>query len=428
MFAGKGRQLSVFLGEGDQYHHQPLYMAILERFRKEGGGGATVVRGVAGFGASSLIHTASIVRLSTDLPVVLTVIDRPERIARLIEVVVEMAPHALVVTQEVDVAHSGVPFREGLPDVPVSGVMRRDVVTVPPDTSIATVLGLLLDKDFTAVPVVDADRRLVGMVSDSDLLTRGGVQLSLGLQRATDQAFLDQLHRALANPDRRVSEIMTRTVVTTSADASLGAAARTMVDHGLKRLPVVDERGRLVGMLGRLDVLNTLAAVHLAEWHPEAHVTGPHATVGDVMARDVAAVPPDADIETVFTHLVASPHKRVIVVDESRHILGIISDSDLMSRVGREHWPGLVELFVARVPIDRIGGSARRHLQRLRGKTAGALMSPDVVTAREEMPVGSALVLSAEQHIKRIPVVNAADQLVGVVGRAELLRALMRTS
>jgi len=56
MFTGRGKQLTVFVTETDQYHHQALYMAIIEMRRREGCSGATAIRGVAGFGASTLIH------------------------------------------------------------------------------------------------------------------------------------------------------------------------------------------------------------------------------------------------------------------------------------------------------------------------------------------------------------------------------------
>jgi CBS-domain-containing membrane protein len=56
-----------------------------------------------------------------------------------------------------------------------------------------------------------------------------------------------------------------------------------MVEKHLKRLPMVDTNGKLLGMLGRLDILSTIAAVHLPEWHPEAHTFGVQAMVGDVI-------------------------------------------------------------------------------------------------------------------------------------------------
>ena len=86
------------VGETDQYHRRPPYMAIVEMLRKEGLSGATAVRGMAGFGSASLIHTAAILRLSLDLPVLVTVVDRRERIERVLEPLRQMAPNALSLT------------------------------------------------------------------------------------------------------------------------------------------------------------------------------------------------------------------------------------------------------------------------------------------------------------------------------------------
>ena len=394
----------------------------------EGCSGATATRGVAGFGASSLIHTATILRLSLDQPLLITVVDRPERIERVLEPLREMAPNALIVVQDVEVVQSGAPFKEGLPDVKVSEVMRRDVATVHPESPITQVVELLLDKDYTAVPVVDNDGKVVGVVSDNDLLLRGGMKVTISLKRATDLEYVRGIHESLESPNRTVSEVMTTGVVAVSPDMILGRAARLMVEKHLKRLPVVDGNGKLVGILGRLDVLNTIAAVHLPEWHPEARVFGDQAAVGDVMTRDVPSVHESATIEDVFTLLVSSAHKRVVIIDDKRRVVGIIADSDLISKVSRETWPGVMELLVSKVPIERIGGPARKHIQRLHARFARELMTRDVITVREEMPVASALALSAERRVKRLPVVNAQGELVGIVGRTEMMRALLARS
>jgi PII-like signaling protein len=72
--------MRVFLGESDRWGHQPLYMGLLELFRAEGLAGATVLRGVAGFGPDSILHTASLFRLSSDLPMIVEVVDSEDRI------------------------------------------------------------------------------------------------------------------------------------------------------------------------------------------------------------------------------------------------------------------------------------------------------------------------------------------------------------
>ena len=90
----------IFLGESDTWQHKPLSRAILERLRSEGFAGSTVVHGVAGFGASSVIHTASLLELSTDLPVVIEVVDDQAHTDRLLPILDEMITGGALVTVE----------------------------------------------------------------------------------------------------------------------------------------------------------------------------------------------------------------------------------------------------------------------------------------------------------------------------------------
>ena len=73
--------LRIFVGESDKHHGRPLYEVVVEEARRRGLAGATVLRGTLGFGANSRIHTAKLLRLSEDLPMVIEIVDRPEKIA-----------------------------------------------------------------------------------------------------------------------------------------------------------------------------------------------------------------------------------------------------------------------------------------------------------------------------------------------------------
>ena len=97
--------IRVFLGESDKWHHTPLHRALLERLRKEGFAGATVIHGVAGFGANSVIHTAHLLDLSGDLPVVLEVVDDEAHAERLIAILDEMLDAGMVTMEKVRVLH-----------------------------------------------------------------------------------------------------------------------------------------------------------------------------------------------------------------------------------------------------------------------------------------------------------------------------------
>ncbi|BCG45959.1 UPF0166 protein TM_0021 [Citrifermentans bremense] len=93
--------LRIFIGERDKYKHIPLYEALVELFRKEGFAGATVLRGIAGFGAHSMYHTDRLLRLSTDLPIVLEVVDQRERIEAVLPTVEGMMDGGLITMEKV---------------------------------------------------------------------------------------------------------------------------------------------------------------------------------------------------------------------------------------------------------------------------------------------------------------------------------------
>jgi PII-like signaling protein len=100
---GTGQCITVYFGEADQWQQQPLPLALLEMLRREGCSGATVIRGVASFGAGSRIKTATLVDLAGDLPMVLTVVETPERVAHLLPKLREMVAGGLITIKEVDI-------------------------------------------------------------------------------------------------------------------------------------------------------------------------------------------------------------------------------------------------------------------------------------------------------------------------------------
>ena len=102
---GPAKMLKIYIGESDKWHGKPLANELVLRLREEGIAGATVLRGVEGFGANSRIHTASILRLSEDLPLVVEVIDRAERIEKVLPIVDEMVGDGLVTLLDATVVH-----------------------------------------------------------------------------------------------------------------------------------------------------------------------------------------------------------------------------------------------------------------------------------------------------------------------------------
>lgn len=101
--SGEQVMVRIFFGESDTWHHQRLEIALLERLRREGFAGATVFRGVAGFGANSIIHTTHLLELSGDLPVVIEVVDTDEHVQRLLPILDEMVDDGLVTMEKVQI-------------------------------------------------------------------------------------------------------------------------------------------------------------------------------------------------------------------------------------------------------------------------------------------------------------------------------------
>ena len=100
---GEGKLLRIFIGESDKHGRKPLYQAIVEMLREEGMAGATVLRGIEGFGATSHLHTARILRLSEDLPMVIEIVDTPERIQAILPVLDRMVGEGLVTLERVQI-------------------------------------------------------------------------------------------------------------------------------------------------------------------------------------------------------------------------------------------------------------------------------------------------------------------------------------
>ncbi|HHM12445.1 MAG TPA: DUF190 domain-containing protein [Planctomycetaceae bacterium] len=99
--SGEAELLRIFIGESDRCDGRPLYEAIVQEARQAGLAGATVLRGILGFGAHSRIHSAKILRLSEDLPVVIEIVDRPDRIAEFLPKLDTMIAEGLVTLEKV---------------------------------------------------------------------------------------------------------------------------------------------------------------------------------------------------------------------------------------------------------------------------------------------------------------------------------------
>jgi len=100
---GTGLLVRIYIGESDQHDGRPLYQAIVERLRERGVAGATVLRGIEGFGAHARLHTTRLLRLSEDLPILVEVVDSEERIGRILPELDAMVRDGLITMERVQI-------------------------------------------------------------------------------------------------------------------------------------------------------------------------------------------------------------------------------------------------------------------------------------------------------------------------------------
>lgn len=418
---GKALRVTIYIGESDRYQGKALYMALLQFLKQEGASGATVVRGLAGFGARSRIHTATIVDLSTDLPIRVEWVDQTEVVERLLPQVRQMVNDGLITVEEVDVVQYA-PGRQPDPLAqPVQDVMRTEVVTVAPNTSVAAIVTLLLQRGYRSLPVVDENGRPQGIITDGDLLNRAGLSARLDLQAELSAAEWQQQLAELRAQDVTAVSLMTSPLITIPTTASLRQAVQVMTQHDLKRLPVVDEDGRLAGWISRVDILRTVEYHQPAsEVEPEPLATG--VTIRELMYRDVPTVSPETTLEEIVRALEHNRRRRAVVVDDNHHVLGIITDGDLLRRSQLEGHPGLLDRL-RRLVTGQPAAASSPLLDA--AETAADLMTSPVITILVTASFAAALRLMVQHGVKRLPVVDGDGRLLGLLGRASLLRSLI---
>jgi len=307
--------------------------------------------------------------------------------------------------------------------VQVEDVMTRDVTTVGPETSLREAVELLVAGGHRALPVVDRDRRVVGIVTNGDLVERGGLRLRVELLRSLTPAALAEEVDALEE-GKTVANVMTREVVTISPKATLAEAAHLMVARRLKRLPVVDSAGVLLGLVSRLDLLRTRSEAPIQPPFEEAPVRNGQ-TIGEVMRTDIPTVGRTAPLAEVLDAVISTRLNRALVLDADGRVVGGVTDAELTRRLSPRDHPSLAQVLMSRLPFASLSPEQRRDLAQATGTTAEELMIPNVATVRADTPIGEAIAVMLRDRRKLLPVVDERGRLLGAVDRSDLLRLLV---
>ena len=423
---GKAKRVRIYLSEGEKVGHQSAWLAMLEYLRRENAQGATLLRGVSGFGATGHIHTPHLIDVVQDLPVILEWIDAPETVERFLPRLKEMTSRGLITVEDTEIVfHRTNPIRDLPRELTAGDVMSREITSVTRDTPISQVVELLLGKDYRAIPVIE-EGVPVGIITNGDLVRKGGLGVRIDLLRALDKPEVRDVLDRLVASNRLASDVMTAGPVTVHERLPLPQVAEVMSSRRLKRLPVVDDSGAMVGLVSRLDVLRTAAGSFTREL-PEPSAIGLSVDVplSRVMRRDVPTVERDTPLPQVFQAVISTRLNRALVVDAERRVIGKITDAELLDRLTPSLRPSALRSLMHRLPFAHPTAEEVAAEKHARAHRAADLMTDDFATATEDTLLSEATARMLKGSYKVLAVTDAAGHLVGMVDRADLLHGLV---
>jgi len=306
--------------------------------------------------------------------------------------------------------------RVSLPTIKVRDAMTKEVTSIGPSTPLSQIVELLIEKGLKATPVVE-NGKVIGIITGGDLLTRAGMGLRISLQRILPEDIFSEQIRQLAVEGKTAKDIMSSPVITIGEDDLVTKAAALMTEKNIKRLPVINKQGGLVGIISRLDILALVASSGpSSELFPA--ITGDSArTAGDIMFRDVPTVESDASFGEVINKILSTPLRRVVVTDETCHVLGIIVDTDLVKAMPGKKAGWLLNTFsrFSNAPTDLVNFT----------ENASDVMSREVFYVHPDTPITDVVRIMIDKQIKRLVVTDEEKRLVGMVSRESILRVLI---
>ncbi len=418
----KYKAIEIFTSEEARWEGKPLSDAVVEFVcRSKIAARCMVNRGTDGCYENGEIATRKLEVLSYNMPVRMTIILPEPDLERILPDLEKMVTDGIVAVQNLDVVSHKTRNRFIPRQIRVQTVMTENPKSVSPSTPVSDVVRLLLSVDFTGVPVVDETNRPVGVISQGDLIKRAGMPLRLCLLAESDKervaSFLD------AAASRKASEIMSEPAVTIGENQLLTEAVGLMLDKRVKRLPVINEKGELTGILSRMDIFRTITR-ESPDWQAfrarNIQVENLR-TVSDIMRRDTHTVHPDTPIEEIIRIIHSNDIRRVAVVDDQGRYLGIISDESLLASFS-DHQAGLWDHIVSKMSFTEMGRKHKEFLDQLNARTAGDVMDTTHMTVLESIPIEEAIGLMTRHDLKRLPVLDPQGRFKGMVSRESLLR------
>ncbi len=413
------KHICVLVGESQRADGKPCYMAILDFLRGHGVTNVLVGRGIAGIDANSRLHAAGVITLSVDLPLKIEWIDSKAHFEELLPGLESLIGNGQMSVYDTEVYPSRQTDKGNILNQSVSTIMTTPVTTLLSSTPIADVVALLIEGGFHSLPVIDSGQRVIGIVTNGDLLRNTSLPVRLGLQPSLTDEQVQADFETLRESERTIGEIMSMPVTTIRQDETVRQAGALMVEKKLKRLPVVDADNRIAGVVSRVDVMASMGAMDPSAGKTASLPTGYF--VRELMNADAPWVLGKATLPEIVDALEESRQQRVVVLDQEHAVLGVITDGDLLQRSMYGKHPTLQERLRGLVT-----GAKPASFNLPRGdETAVQLMTTPAITLPVDAALGDALSLMLKHHLKRLPVVDEDERFVGVLGRSSVLRGLV---
>lgn len=410
------QRVRIYLNTDDRWEGGPLYLALLDELRRSGATGATALQGLSGFGPGHRVRVG--LERGEGQPVVVEWIDRAERIARLLPQIDRLVGDALITLEDVPVYRALMRARGPFAaDRGVGDIMRRPAPAVAVDAPLSAALDAMIQHGVGALPVVQVDGLLVGLITEQDLAWRAGLRIGLPLLDLLTQTERDPLLTPLIG--RVVREVMTGEPRSVLVSSAIPQALVTMIEAGYSHLPVVERDGRLAGLLGPDEVLQ--AAVEQAVAAESAvRDAEPPAPVHLVMRTATAQVAAGQPIALALAQILAAPDRRVLVTDSAGKLIGMIDAAAALRGLEGEERTAFIAALQRPTPPSAAALPGTGPLD--------PLMIPAPPGVAPELPAIEAARRLLEQSADNLPVVHAEGRLLGIIARGGLVRALMQQS
>lgn len=413
------QRVRIYISERDRWEGQPLHLAVLERLRREGATGATALRGLAGFGPGHRTRLTSTFDMSEHPPVVLEWVDRVDRVAHTLPLLDDLLVNALITIEDVAVyravLRSSGPFAS---ECSARDFMHPAPQTLSPAAALGEALLVLIRDSQRTVPILDAHKRVVGIITERDIGRRTGLQLPLHLFPLLTSDERSALLEPIAS--RPVIEVMSTDIRSVYIGAAIPQALAILMEWNYDQIPVLDRDGALVGLLGRADVLRAAIEQH-ASSGGTVRDTDPPTPVSLVMQTAVPRVAVSQSLAVALRHLAVEIEHYLIVVDAASRVQGAISaESVVRSLHGADRAAFLAALQPeGAVDIAALPGSDRDLEE---------VVMRNIATISPNTPLIEATRYLLEHQLERAPVVDEEGKLLGLISRGGILRALVQAS